>query len=277
MSNDVLSFHEIAPTRVRLVGGKAANLAELSRIDGIRVPAGFWVTTTAFERMMADARSINEQLDGLSRVKADDREAVRCVSAEIRRTIEAISIPDDVTLEIARALDGLGPHGAHAIRSSATAEDMPAASFAGQHDTFLNVVGLPAILRHVSRCWASLFNERAVIYRLRNGFGHRQVQMAVIVQQMVFSPAAGLLFTADPVTGNRKIASVEAAFGLGEALVSGLVNADGYQVRAGRIVATTIGTKVLAIHASFPQEPFRGGLASSWTWRGPISIRATSW
>ena len=111
-------------------------------------------------------------------------------------------------------------------------------------------MGPAAILQHVSRCWASLFTERAVTYRLRNGIDHRKVHMAVVVQQMVFPQAAGILFTADPVTGNRKVASVEASFGLGEALVSGLVNADVYKVRDGEVVARTIGTKQLAIHAS---------------------------
>jgi pyruvate,water dikinase len=127
---------------------------------------------------------------------------------------------------------------------------LPTASFAGQQDTYLNVVGPVAILQHVSRCWASLFTERAVTYRLRNGFDHRKVHMAVVVQQMVFPQAAGILFTADPLTANRKVTSVEACFGLGEALVSGLVNADVYQVRDGEVVAKAVATKQLAIHAS---------------------------
>ncbi|HWI65247.1 MAG TPA: rifamycin-inactivating phosphotransferase, partial [Symbiobacteriaceae bacterium] len=118
------------------------------------------------------------------------------------------------------------------------AEDLPTASFAGQQDTYLNVVGPAAILRCVSRCWASLFTERAVTYRLRNGFDHRKVHMAVVVQQMVFPQASGILFTADPVTSSRKVTSVEAIFGLGEALVSGRVNADVYKVRDGQVVAT---------------------------------------
>jgi pyruvate,water dikinase len=126
---------------------------------------------------------------------------------------------------------------------------LPTASFAGQQDTYLNVVGSAAILEHVSRCWASLFTERAVTYRLRNGFDHRKVHMAVVVQQMVFPEAAGILFTADPVTSNRKVVSVEATFGLGEALVSGLVNADAYKVRDGEVVAKAVATKQLAIHA----------------------------
>ena len=111
-------------------------------------------------------------------------------------------------------------------------------------------MGPAATLQHVSRCWASLFTERAVTYRLRNGVDHRKVRMAVVVQQMVFPQAAGILFTADPVTGNRKVASVEASFGLGEALVSGLVNADIYTVRDGEVVHRAVGTKRLAVLAS---------------------------
>ena len=127
---------------------------------------------------------------------------------------------------------------------------MPSASFAGQYDSYLNVVGPGAVLQHVSRCWGSLFSERAVTYRLRNGFDHRKVQMAVVVQRMVVPQAAGILFTADPVTSSRKVASVEASFGLGEALVSGLVNADTFKVRDDEVVARAVATKQRAIHAS---------------------------
>src|SRR5215203_1880401 len=237
----VLGLQEIGEMQVAVVGGKGAHLGGLSRIDGIRVPAGFCVTTDAFRRIMAEAPSIDDRLDQLSRLDPDDREAIRTLSAEIRRTLEEIAIPGDLAAAIIRALAQLGEHAAYAVRSSATAEDLPTASFAGQQDTYLNVVGPAAILQHVSRCWASLFTERAVTYRLRNGFDHRKVHMAVVVQRMVFPQAAGILFTADPITGNRKVASVEASFGLGEALVSGLVNADVYKA---------VATKQLAIHAS---------------------------
>jgi pyruvate,water dikinase len=246
----VLGLQEIDQTQVAVVGGKGAHLGELSRLEGIRVPAGFCVTTDAFQRILAEAPSIHDRLDRLSRLQPDDREVIRALSAEIRRTLEAIAIPGDLAAAITGALARLGEQAAYAIRSSATAEDLPTASFAGQQDTYLNVVGPAAILSHVSRCWASLFTERAVAYRLRNGFDHRKVHMAVVVQQMVFPQAAGILFTADPVTSHRKVASVEASFGLGEALVSGLVNADIYKVRDGEVVARAIATKQLAIHAS---------------------------
>jgi pyruvate,water dikinase len=246
----VLGLQEVDEMQVAVVGGKGAHLGGLSRIDGIRVPAGFCVTTDAFRRIMAEAPSIDDRLDQLARLNPDDREAIRTLSAEIRRTVEGIAIPNDLSAAITGALARLGAQAAYAVRSSATAEDLPTASFAGQQDTYLNVVGPAAILQHVGRCWASMFTERAVTYRLRNGFDHRKVHMAVVVQQMVFPHAAGILFTADPVTGNRKVATVEAGFGLGEALVSGLVNPDVFKVRDGEVVAKAVATKQLAIHAS---------------------------
>jgi pyruvate,water dikinase len=250
MSRYVLFLQEIDHAPTAVVGGKGAHLGELSRMEGIRVPAGFCVTTEAFRRIMTDARSIDDRLDRLSCLEPDDREAIRALSAEIRGAIERTPVPGELASAIAGAVARLGEQVACAVRSSATAEDLPTASFAGQQDTYLNVVGSAAILEHVRRCWASLFTERAVTYRLRNGFDHRKVQMAVVVQRMVFAQAAGVLFTADPVTSNRKITSVEASFGLGEALVSGRVNPDVYKVRDGAIVDRTVATKRLAIHAS---------------------------
>ena len=246
----VLGLDEIDQSQVAVVGGKGALLGELSRIDGVRVPAGFCVTTDTFGRLMAGAPSIDDLLDRVSRLDPDDHGSIRTLSEEIRRTIEAVVVPDDVAVAIRRALDALGERTSYAIRSSATAEDLPTASFAGQHDTYLNVAGPAAILQHVSRCWASLFTERAVTYRARNGFDHRRVRMAVVVQRMVFPEAAGVLFTADPVTADRKVVSVEATFGLGEALVSGRVNADVYKVRDGELVAKAVGPKQFAVHAT---------------------------
>ncbi|MDG4795851.1 rifamycin-inactivating phosphotransferase [Micromonospora sp. WMMD1082] len=245
----VVGLHEVDETQVAVVGGKGAHLGALSRIDGIRVPAGFCITTDAFRRIMAEAAPIGDRLDQLVRLNPDDREAIRTLSAEIRRTIEGVAIPDDLAVAITRALAQFGEHAAYAVRSSATAEDLPTASFAGQQDTYLNVVGPAAILHHVSRCWASLFTERAVTYRQRNGIDHRTVHLAVVVQRMVFPQAAGVLFTADPVTGHRKVVSVEASLGLGEALVSGLVNPDIFTVRDGAVVARAIATKRRAVHA----------------------------
>lgn len=245
----VLDFQEIDRSQIALVGGKGAHLGALARIDGVHVPPGFCVTTAAFQRIIVDAPSLSARLDRLSRLEPDDREAIRALSAAIRRSIDETSIPGDVAAEITAHLARLGEDAAYAVRSSATAEDLPTASFAGQQDTYLNVVGAAAILRHISRCWASLFTERAVTYRLRNGIDQRKVQMAVVVQRMVLPQVSGILFTADPITGNRKVASVEASFGLGEALVSGLVNADVYTVRDGEVVARAIAAKQRAIVA----------------------------
>ena len=145
-----------------------------------------------------------------------------------------------MTSAITERLARLGAQTAWAVRSSATAEDSPTASFAGQHDTWLDVVGPAAILAHVRRCWASLFTERAVVYRVDRGLDPRRVRMAVVVQPMVPAEASGVLFTADPVTGNRKVCVVEATHGLGEALVSGRVNGDGYRVRDGALVSKEV-------------------------------------
>src|SRR5262245_47793468 len=226
MSSYVLGFQDIDKTKLMLVGGKGANLGELSRIEGIRVPDGFCITTEAYQRIIEETSSINELLDQLSLLKVEDRAKIGELSGEIRRAIEEVAIPEDISEVIAHFLFRLGEKNAYAVRSSATAEDLPTASFAGQQDTYLNIIGQEAILKHISKCWASLFTERAVTYRLQNGFDHRKVQLAVVVQKMIFPQAAGILFTADPVTSNRKVLSIDAGFGLGEALVSGLVNAD---------------------------------------------------
>jgi phosphoenolpyruvate synthase/pyruvate phosphate dikinase len=249
MSSYVLSFQDIDRTKLMTVGGKGANLGELSGIEGIRVPDGFCISTEAYKRIVGETSSINESLNQLSLLKVEDRDKISRLSGEIRRVIEGTAIPQDITEEITRFLSRLGDKDAYAVRSSATAEDLPAASFAGQQDTYLNVIGKDAVLEHISKCWASLFTERAVTYRIQNGFDHRKVHLAVVVQKMVFPQAAGILFTADPVTSNRKMSSIDAGFGLGEALVSGLVNADIYKVRNGKVIEKKISTKKLAIVA----------------------------
>ncbi|GAB4051180.1 phosphoenolpyruvate synthase [Spirosoma litoris] len=245
----LLDFQHIDKTKLTLVGGKGANLGELSRIEGIHVPDGFCISTEAFKRVVGETLSINELLDQLSLLTIEDRDKIAELSGEIRRIIEGIAIPQDITDEITSHLASLGEENAYAVRSSATAEDLPTASFAGQQDTYLNIIGKEAILAHISKCWASLFTERAIIYRLQNNFDHRKVQLAVVVQKMVSPQVAGILFTADPVTSNRNVLSIDASFGLGEALVSGLVNADTYKVRNGQVIDKRIATKKLAIYA----------------------------
>ncbi|MBB6695627.1 phosphoenolpyruvate synthase [Cohnella xylanilytica] len=248
MSALVLDFQEMGKTQLSLAGGKGFNVAELSKIQGIQVPEGFCVTTESYRQAIernATFESLTDQLDAL---KAEDRGPIGDISAKIRQVLMEAEIPSEVVRAVARYLSRHGEEHAYAVRSSATAEDLPHASFAGQQDTYLNIVGLQEILSHIRKCWASLFTERAVVYRIQNGFGHRQVYLSVIVQRMVFPEASGILFTADPVTSNRKILSIDAGFGLGEALVSGLVSADCYQVREGRIVEKRIAAKKLAIY-----------------------------
>ncbi len=249
MSSMVLGFQDIDQTKLMVVGGKGANLGELFKIEGIRVPEGFCISTEAFKRIIGETPSINELLDQLSLLKVEDRDKIGELSGEIRRVMEGTAISQDISEEITHRLSRLDDKNAYALRSSATAEDLPTASFAGQQDTYLNIIGKEAILKHISKCWASLYTERAVIYRLQNGFDHRQARLSVVVQKMVFPRASGIMFTADPVTSNRKVLSIDASYGLGEALVSGLVNPDSYKVRNGKVIIKMISTKKLAIYA----------------------------
>src|ERR1700733_10023269 len=233
MSSYVLGFEDIDKTKIMVAGGKGSNLGEISKIEGIRVPAGFCISTEAFKRITGETPSINERVDQLSLLKAEERNKITELSSEIRRLIEEVAVPKDIDQEVGRHLSRLGDKNAYAVRSSATAEDLSTASFAGQQDSYLNIVGTTSILEHISKCWASLFTERAVIYRIKNGFDHRKVLISVVIQEMVFPEVAGILFTADPVTGNRKMSTIDAGFGLGEALVSGMVNADNYKLLNG--------------------------------------------
>ena len=248
MSHFVLGFHEMEKTQLLLVGGKGLNLGELSKIQGIQVPEGFCVTTAGFQKAVKGNETFQALLAQLAMLKVEDRDQISDISRKIRQIIMEAEIPADVVKAVAHYLSQFGEKHAYAVRSSATAEDLPHASFAGQQDTYLNVIGKDAILQHISKCWASLFTERAVIYRMQNGFDHRQVYLSVIIQKMVFPHASGILFTADPMTSNRKLLSIDAGFGLGEALVSGLVSADCYKVQNGQIADKRIAAKKLAIY-----------------------------
>ncbi|WP_439948737.1 phosphoenolpyruvate synthase [Bacillus subtilis] len=248
MSSLVLGLHEIEKTQFSLVGGKGLHLGELSKIQGIQVPEGFCVTTVGYLKAIEQNETLQVLLDQLAMLKVEDRDQIGNISRKIRQIIMEVDIPSDVVKAVAHYLSQFGEEHAYAVRSSATAEDLPHASFAGQQDTYLNIIGVDAILQHISKCWASLFTDRAVIYRMQNGFGHSQVYLSVIVQRMVFPQASGILFTADPITSNRKVLSIDAGFGLGEALVSGLVSADCYKVQDGQIIDKRIATKKLAIY-----------------------------
>lgn len=236
----VLGLHAVDRSQTSVVGGKAANLGELSRIPGIDVPPGVCVTTGVFQQLLETTPALHAPLERLCTLAADDRDGIREHSGELRRILEATPVPEYLEAALTRALAEFPADTAWAVRSSATAEDLPRASFAGQQDTFLNVRGPRAIADHIRRCWASLFSERAVTYRIQHGFDHRKVHMAVVVQRMVSPRAAGIVFTADPITGDRTITSIEAVFGLGESLVSGQTNADRYKLRHTQILNKTI-------------------------------------
>ena len=248
MSSFVLDFQEIEKTQLFLVGGKGLNLGELSNIQGIQVPEGFCVTTVGYEQVIGKNGAFQTLLNQLAMLKIEERDRIGEISKQIREVIMAVEIPVDVVESVAHYLSHFGDEHAYAVRSSATAEDLPYASFAGQQDTYLNVIGKENILQHIKKCWASLFTDRAVIYRMQNGFDHNQVSICVVIQKMVFPEASGILFTADPITSNRKVLSIDASFGLGEALVSGLVSADNYKVKEDEIVEKVIATKKLAIY-----------------------------
>lgn len=251
MTTYVRMLGEVDGSLAAAVGGKAARLGEVAHIEDVLVPRGLCVTTDAFRQATSQAAPrFHDVIDQLSRLGPEDTPAIRKLSTRARQIIEDTEVPRDVAEAIAHGLVQLGGDAAYAIRSSATAEDLPTTSFAGQHDTHLGIVGRDAVLDHVRRCWASLFTERAVTYRLRHGVDHRQESMAVLVQRMVNPQASGVLFTADPVSGHRRVARVEAVVGLGEALVSGMVTPDAYEVRAGTVASRTIAGKTMALQMS---------------------------
>ncbi|MBC2116390.1 phosphoenolpyruvate synthase [Listeria booriae] len=249
MNNYVLEFEKIDQTNKALVGGKGANLGECAKISGVQVPTGFCLTTEAYQKAVSENEILQALLHQLSAQKITNQDQISKIGQSIRVLIEEIEIPQEIEAEITDHLAKIGSEQAYAIRSSATAEDLPTASFAGQHDTYLNIIGKTEILKHIKKCWASLFTDRAIIYRIQNNFEHTDVQLSVVIQQMVFPSASGILFTADPITGNRKTLSIDASFGLGEALVSGLVSADVYKVQENTIIEKNIATKKLAIYS----------------------------
>lgn len=246
----VLPIERVRATDLDSVGGKGANLGELTAA-GFPVPPGFCVTTVAFEGFMAAQTDVEGLYTRLDALKLDNVEQVRLGGQQVRDALRRAPIPSEVAQAVIQAWQTLGCEHAYAVRSSATVEDLPDASFAGQQDTYLNVRGETALLESVRNCWASLFTDRAILYRLQHGVDHRKVRIAVVVQRMIEPQVSGIMFTADPVTGNRSIISIDASFGLGEALVSGTVSADLYHVdkRERRLVKRQIADKGLLIRA----------------------------
>ncbi len=220
---------------LELVGGKGANLGEMLQI-GLPVPPAFIVTAHAFRRFVDDAGVSGKIYPTLATLDVDDNKALHEASDRIRKAVLATPMPDALALEIRDAYQSLArgekqPDPFVAVRSSATAEDLPEASFAGQQDTYLNVRGETGVVEHVQRCWASLFTPRAIFYRSKHHFPHDKVAIAVVVQRMVDAEKAGVMFTKNPMTG-EDATIVEAAWGLGEGVVSGSVSPDHYVLGA---------------------------------------------
>jgi rifampicin phosphotransferase len=245
-----LPFSEVDSGDLPRVGGKGANLAVLARA-GVAVPPGFCVTTRAFDLFIALLPDAETRFGELERLDGSSVEDARGAAESMRSALERLPVPDEVAHAVTKAWRALGTEHPLAVRSSATAEDLPGASFAGQQDTYLNVRGEGALLDAVKRCWISLFTDRAVLYRARGGFGHRGVRLSVVVQRLIDPEVSGILFTADPISGHRHIASIDAGFGLGEALVSGLISADLYRVdrRSREVLLARPGSKDFAIRS----------------------------
>ncbi|MCA1554709.1 MAG: PEP/pyruvate-binding domain-containing protein, partial [Chloroflexi bacterium] len=235
------------------VGGKGANLAELTRA-GFLVPPGFIITTDAY-RAFVQVNGIHERIVALANTVAlDDPASLDQTSEQIRELFARGAVPDAIASKIDAAyadLSGFGNLTALpvAVRSSATAEDLPGMSFAGQQETYLNIIGAEVVGAAVKKCWASLWTARALGYRARNQIAPDDVALAVVVQQMIASKVSGVLFTANPLTGRRDEIVMDASFGLGEAIVSGQVEPDHYVVdaRTLRITLRKLGAKALAI------------------------------
>jgi pyruvate,water dikinase len=235
-------LEDVRSTDVDGVGGKAASLGELTAA-GLPVPSGFVVTAGTYREFIEDA-GIDEELFSAVNVDHEDTEALRDAHEHAHELIMETPIPDDVREGILAAYRSLGDGERFvAVRSSATAEDLPDASFAGQQETFLNVQA-DDLIERVKECWASLFSQRAIYYRNRQGFPHDEVDIAVVVQEMVPAEKSGVLFTSHPSTGDPRII-IEAAWGLGEAVVSGSVSPDNYVVdkESGEAETITVADK----------------------------------
>ena len=257
----VLDLRHINAAMLPRVGGKAANLGELFAA-GLKVPEGFCLTTDAYRKvtgapgaMLPGLAAAHAALKPGAAAGAGGTSTLAELAAGARGAIVAAPIPPDIASAVEQAYKALGPDVPVAVRSSATAEDLPFASFAGQQDTYLNVVGPRAVLDAVRNCWASLWTDRATTYRARLGVDPDDVALAVVVQRMVDVDCAGIMFTANPVTGRRGQTIIDASPGLGEAVVSGAVNPDHYVVDTvtGRTVERTLGDKRLRI------QPLPGG------------------
>ena len=246
-----LPFSAIGADQFPLAGGKCTNLGIIAS-NGFPVPPGFCVTTRAYQEFVQTSPAVMEAIVALDNVPSTESALISRCAAAVRAQIEATPVPESISAEIIASFNRSGSDLLYAVRSSATAEDLPGASFAGQHDSFLNVAGPQRIVAAVASCWASLFTERAAVYRRVNGFTSTEVSLAVGVQQMVAAEAAGVAFSADPASGCRNVVAIDASFGLGEAVVSGLTNTDAYRVgkRPLAMLSVRVAHKSTAIFAT---------------------------
>ena len=255
----------VAAADAGVVGGKAASLGELSRA-GVTVPPGFAVTTEAFALALTVIDADGALRAGIEALDPGDLAAIAAFAARVRALVADAPLPAEVTAAIEAGYAALGGGGGGgrdpdvAVRSSATVEDSAEASFAGLQDTYLGISGAAAVLEHVRRCWASLYNDESVAYRRRLGLPEAGVAMAVVVQRMVAPQAAGVMFTRSPVTGDRSVVAIEGTWGLGSALVSGDVTPDSWAVSkiTGEITTRRVSPK-LKIHRY--HSPEHGGVA----------------
>jgi pyruvate,water dikinase len=250
----VRGLAEVAAADATWAGGKAAALGELIRA-GIQVPRGYVITAAAFEQFMAALDPSGAIRGEIGELRADDLTAIARAAAGLRARITAAPLPPEVAAEVTFAYQRLDAT-AVAVRSSATMEDSPEASFAGLQDTYLAVRGADAVLDRVRSCWASMYNDESVSYRRRQGLAEGGLAMGVVVQRMVSPRSAGVMFTRSPVTGDRSVVAIEGTWGLGSALVSGEVTPDSFMVSkvTGEITGRKVSAKLRA-HSFAPNGP----------------------
>lgn len=263
--NYILDFEKIDKSSLPTVGGKNASLGEMIKA-GIRVPPGFAVTTDSYLNFLTETGIRDEIFTIISGVDADDVDALEKKSEKIRSLIIKSSIPIHTQEAIEEGYEELNARCGIAnipvaVRSSATAEDLPTASFAGQQDTYLWTLGVPQVLVNVKRCWASLFTSRAISYRIKNDFPHENVLISVGVQKMVTSRTSGVMFTIDPTNGDPSKIVIEGSWGFGETVVAGYVNPDRFVVDK---VMMEINERVICSkHIECVYDPVRGEVVHS--------------
>ncbi len=246
MNNLILNFKNITKKDLPLVGWKWANLWEMTNA-WFPIPQGFCITIEAYKTFISQTNEIEKLLSTLEKIPTQNTEEIKNISQKIRKTIKSHTIQDSIKQQILKTRKEIWTQKTYAIRSSATAEDLPSASFAGQQDTFLNIIWEEKLLKSIKNCWASLFTDRAVLYRNQNNFSHRTVFISVVIQEMINSEISGIMFTADPITSKRKTTYITSSYGLWEALVSWIVSPDSFKVFDWKITEKNLSKKEIQI------------------------------